>query len=106
MGELYDIRSAVEHLHEDRYVETFDREVRLELVKKEAIVEYIVRTALARITGHDTLWPHFGNSAALEEFWALPLDKRQKYWGDPIDPMVPVADFDPTYLHDGHLGKT
>jgi hypothetical protein len=29
MGEIYDIRSAVEHLHENRYLEGFDRATRL-----------------------------------------------------------------------------
>lgn len=106
MGVLYDIRSDVEHLHENRYLETFDREVRLDLLKKEAIVEYIARTALARIVSQDSLWPHFGNTAALEKFWALSPDERRKIWGDPIDPMVCVADLDPEFLHDGHLGKT
>lgn len=106
MGALYDIRSHVEHLHENRYLETFDREVRLDLLKKEAIVEYIARRALARIISEHTLWPHFGNTAALATFWALSPDERRRIWGDPIDPMVSVADFDPKYLHDGHLGKT
>lgn len=106
MGALYDIRSHVEHLHENRYLETFNRDVRLDLVKKEAIVEYIARTALARVVSRDTLWPHFGNTAALEEFWALSPDERREMWGEPIDPMVSVVDFDPKYLHDGHLGKT
>ena len=106
MGALYDIRSDVEHLHESRYMETFDRDVQLDLVKKEAIVEYIARTALARIISRGALWPHFGNTAALEMFWALPPDERRKIWGDPIDPMVSVTDFDPIYLQDGHLGKT
>ena len=106
MGALYDIRSHVEHLHENRYLETFDRHVRLDLVKKEAIVEYIARTALARIVSRDALWPHFGNTAALEKFWALSPDERREMWGDPIDPMVSIAEFNPKYLHDGHLGKT
>ena len=106
MGELYKIRSNVEHLHEDRYLETFDRDVRLDLVSKEAIVEYIARKALARIIGQDTLWPHFGTRAALKEFWALSVDERQSIWGDRIDPMASVADFDPNHLHDEHLGKT
>jgi hypothetical protein len=39
MGEIYDIRSAVEHLHVNRYLEAFDRDVRLDLLKKEAIIE-------------------------------------------------------------------
>ena len=83
MGALYDIRSHVEHLHENRYLETFDRHVRLDLVKKEAIVEYIARTALARIVSRDALWPHFGNTAALEKFWALSPDERREMWGRP-----------------------
>ena len=68
--------------------------------------EYIARTALTRIINQDVLWPHFGNTAALEKFWALLPDERRKTWGDPIDPMVPVANFDPKNLHDGRLGKT
>ncbi|MCY4547182.1 MAG: hypothetical protein OXC28_02335 [Defluviicoccus sp.] len=106
MGELYDIRSNVEHLHENQYLETFEREVRLDLVAKEAIVEYIARSALARIIGDDALWAHFGNTVALEAFWSLSPDERSNIWGDPIDPLEPLADFDPEYLHDGRLGKT
>ena len=106
MGGLYDIRSNVEHLHENRYLETFDREVRLDLVEKETIVEYIARRALARIISNDALWAHFGNMAALEAFWSLSPDERSKVWGDPIDPLEPLANFDPKYLHDGRLGKT
>ena len=105
MGALYDIRSNVEHLHENRYLETFDRKVRLDLVKKDAIVEYIARTALARIISRDSLWPRFGNTAALKKFWASSPEERQEVWGDPIDPMVSVVDFDPQYLHDELLGK-
>ncbi len=82
MGALYDIRSNVEHLHENRYLETFDRDVRLDLVKKEAIVEYIARTALARIINQEALWPHFGNTVALEKFWALSPVERREIWGD------------------------
>lgn len=106
MGALYDIRSDVEHLHENRYLETFDRKVRLDLVKKEAIVEYIARTALARIISEDALLTHFGSTAALEAFWTLSPDRRRGIWGDPIDPMVPLADFHPKYINDERLGKT
>ena len=106
MGALYDVRSRVEHLHENVYLEPFDRDVRLDLVKKEAIIEYIARTALVRIISNEALWPHFVNTAALKAFWALSRDERREHWGDPIDPMVSIAEFDPDHLHDGHLGKT
>jgi hypothetical protein len=105
MGELYDVRSAVEHLHENRYLETFDRALRLDLVKKEAIVEYVAREALARIIGDRGLWPHFANTPALERFWASTLPERRKIWGNPIDPLAAIADFDPQYIHDGALGR-
>lgn len=103
MGEIYDVR-AVEHLHENRYLEGFDRATRLDLLRKEAIVEHISRTALARILSNSSLWRHFANTAALSKFWALKAAERQQIWGNPIDPMDAVADLDPKYIHDGLLG--
>ena len=55
MRELYDIRSNVEHLHANQYPETFNREVRLNLLKKKAIVEYIARKTLAKIISQEVL---------------------------------------------------
>jgi hypothetical protein len=104
MGEIYDVRSAVEHLHENRYLEGFDRATRLDLVKKEAIVEHIARTTLARIIGDDRLWPYFASTPALAKFWALSPAERQRIWGAPIDPNDGLAGFDPTYIHNGLLG--
>jgi hypothetical protein len=104
MGEIYDVRSAVEHLHENRYLEGFDRATRLDVLRKEAIIEHVARTALARILGENTLWPHFANTAALARFWALTAAEQRKIWGDPIDPMHAIVDFDPKYIHDGLLG--
>jgi len=104
MGEIYDVRSAVEHLHENRYLEGFDRETRLDLLKKEAVAEHIARTALARVVGDPSLWPHFANTSVLGTFWALPAHDRQRIWGPPIDPLDALADFDPNLIHNGHLG--
>lgn len=104
MGEIYDVRSAVEHLHENRYLEPFDRTIRLDLLQKEAIVGYIARTALARILNDDNLWSHFANASLLSEFWKLPSARRKEIWGESIDPMVAVSQFNPSYIHDGMLG--
>jgi hypothetical protein len=49
---------------------------------------------------------HFANRAALAQFWALPAAHRQVIWGNPIDPMDAIADFDPTYIHDSDLGAS
>lgn len=105
MGEIYDVRSAVEHLQENRYLESFDRPARIDLVRKEAIVEHIARTSLARIVGDDTLRSHFANTSTLAKFWALSADERKAIWGDQIDPLDAIADFDPEKIHDGQLGR-
>jgi hypothetical protein len=104
MGEIYDVRSAVEHLHENRYLEGFDRETRLDLVKKEAFAEHVARTSLARVIGNASLWTHFANTSSLASFWALLAADRRQIWGDPIDLLEAVVDFDPKHIHDGHLG--
>jgi hypothetical protein len=86
MGDIYDVRSAVEHLHENRYLEGFDRDTRLDLVKKEAVVEHIARTALARIIGNPDLWQHFANTELLASFWKRAPNERQQIWGEPSIP--------------------
>lgn len=104
MGHIYEIRSDVEHLHEYRFMETFNRATRLDLVQKEAIAEYIARTALAHVIGDPALWPHFANTPALETFWSLPSADQQQLWGQPVDPLAAVAGFDERYISDGQLG--
>lgn len=104
MGDIYDIRSAVEHLHENKYLEIFDRNLRLEILKMEAVIEYIARTCLARIISNSLLWPHFANTSAMAAFWTLPVDERSTIWGDPIDPLEAVAEFKPEYINNAELG--
>lgn len=104
MGEMYEVRSAVEHLHEHRYLEKFDREVRLGLLRKEVVAEHIARTTLARIAGNDAILQHFANSTALEAFWALTPQERREIWGDPINLDDALAGYDPRYISDGQLG--
>jgi hypothetical protein len=103
MGDIYDNRSTIEHLHEDRLLEPFDRAKRLDLLRTEAIVEQMARTALMRIVGNENLWPHFANRVGLERFWALSDEERQKIWGPCINPLDALAEFDPKYIHDEHL---
>ena len=54
--------------------------------------------------GDDTLSPHFANESALENFWGLEADERKGIWGDPIDPLDAIADFDPKHISDRQLG--
>ena len=104
MGEMYEVRSAVEHLHEHRYLEKFDREVRLGLLRKEVVAEHIARTTLVRIAGNGAILRHFANSTALEAFWALTPQERREIWGEPNNPDDALAGYDPRYISDGQLG--
>jgi hypothetical protein len=103
MGETYDARGDVEHLHENKHLETFDRNERLELVKKLEMMEYIARSALVRILLNPNLWPHFGNTTTVQSFWALDDRQRRALWGDTINPYDAVADFDPQLISDDQL---
>jgi len=104
MGETYDVRSDVEHLHENRHLEVFDRTARLELVKKLEMMEYIVRSALVRIILEPQLWPHFANTQALQAFWAFDNQQRRALWGPGTNPTDALADFEPRYISDAELG--
>lgn len=98
MGEIYDVRSAVEHLHEDRYLDPITRATQVDLTKKEAIIEYIARTTLSRIVLNESLWPHFTSKASLTGFWAQTEANRKLIWGNPIDPLAALEEFDERYL--------
>lgn len=104
MGDTYDIRSGVEHLHENKYLDPFNREKRLDILRKEAVIEHIARTCLARIIAKPSLWDHFGNTSALSAFWSLAADEQQKVWGAPIDALAPLADFKPEHISNSELG--
>ena len=63
-----------------------------------------MRSALVRILLEPKLWPHFGNTPALQAFWALEKTEQRKLWGDIIDPNDALADFDPHHVSDAQLG--
>ncbi len=105
MADIYDVRSAVEHLRVNRYLDVFDREVRLGLLRMEAIAEHVARNALVRIIEDPKLWAHFANSDTMEKFWALSPEERRGLWGDPIDPLDAMEGYEPRYISDGMLGK-
>lgn len=104
MGDIYDIRSAVEHLHENRYLETFDRDTRLRLARYEVIAEYVARTSIARVVERRDLWKHFGNAPALHEFWGLSANQRIEIWGAPCDPLIALNDCDSDIISNAELG--
>jgi hypothetical protein len=106
MGELYEIRSDVEHLHEHKYLEVFDRRTRLDLAEKAAIAEHIARHTLGQVLSASALWPHFGNSTSLALFWRLNPTDRRSLWGPArINPADALSGYDPDSISDFDLGK-
>jgi hypothetical protein len=106
MGELYRLRSDIEHLHEHRYLEVFDRPTLLDLAKKEAIAEHIARQALGHILRTSALWPHFANSTNLALFWQLNSTDRENLWGRAIsNPADALSGYNPGSISDIDLGK-
>jgi len=104
MGEIYDLRSDVEHLHEDRHLLNADRSKLLDLVEKEAIIENVARRVLATVLGNPPLWQHFANRDAIARFWMLGGSKQMALWGPEFNVNEPLTDFDPKYINDGQLG--
>ena len=104
MGDLYDLRSDVEHLNENLHLEEFDREVRIHIAKLEATSEWIARSCLKRIVLDPILLYHFGNITNIRNFWTLSHTERQEIWGSPFDPEAPFESFNFKYVGDGELG--
>jgi hypothetical protein len=97
---LYAIRGEIEHLHEYRYLEVFDRSKRIEILNKAGISEYVARSCLSRIFDQPALWPHFRTTATIEAFWTLPPTDRACLWGSPVNPLDGMAGFDETFVRD------
>jgi hypothetical protein len=87
MKTLFDVRSAVEHLHGPyRIVHDPDRRrADLRLAELSFKAEALARYCLCRLFTSPDLWPYFADDAALASFWALENDLRQAIWGLPLD---------------------
>ncbi len=104
MGEIYDIRSKVEHLREYEILEPPARTTRVAILRKAALMEHLSRHCIHHILASKSLWPHFSSPDALERFWKLPLDHRRKVWGPQTDLSSALADFHPENIRDSDLG--
>ncbi|KRE03567.1 hypothetical protein ASE63_26010 [Bosea sp. Root381] len=104
MGELYEARSDFEHLHENKYLEQFDRATRIRLAELEAVAEWVARSCLFRILGKPALLAHFGSFPNLERFWSMAADEQRKAWGPCVDPYEPLHRFRFDWVSDDELG--
>jgi len=89
-GELYQLRSAAEHLNghdevfDEARVPQQEREIRLALRYYQA--ERIAGYAYARVLGDAELLEHFETDDRIDAFWRLSEDERRVIWGAPMDP--------------------
>lgn len=105
MGTIYDIRSEVEHLHEDLRLNPFDRDKRLEIAKMEIVAAELARNVLLRIFGDQALALKMGSREDLEAFWNLDPEERQAAWGRTYDLMAPLAGVCEDHISDEELGR-
>lgn len=100
--ELYNIRSAVEHLHENKYLDNRDKQTRISILKKQLLAELVARTSVQRIILDDKLCDIFSTTTRLAEFWGLTAEERRLKWGDFLNPSL--MQFDCTSLTHSELG--
>jgi hypothetical protein len=87
MERLYDVRSAVEHLHDPlRVLDAPDGRSRILLLAHCAHqAEAIARHCVSRVLAKKALWSHFSDDAAIHDFWKLGLAEQKAHWGEALD---------------------
>jgi hypothetical protein len=106
MGEIYDIRSAVEHLHGAyaKIQRPSERELRLALLQRAVQIEAVARYCLRTFLLNQQLWPLFQDDTAAAAFWDLPEPDRRSLWGAALDFPAVVQTFESRYIEDHELG--
>ena len=87
MSLLFDIRSAVEHMHDPRHYlpVSDDKEGDVIIFKKAMESESIARYCINRILSRKSLWGYFKDDRAIESFWKMDSSGRNKLWGDHLN---------------------
>jgi hypothetical protein len=86
-GELYEIRNAVEHLHDPVSVinAATERERRVTLFVRAVEAEALARYCIQKLLDNPTLRTHFETDAAIKAFWMMSQDEKRKLWGHPLN---------------------
>ena len=108
MRHLYEIRSAVEHLHGPLKTisAASERERRIILLRRSMEAEALARYCLRRLLTTPSLSVHFRSDSELEAFWKLDPADRSRIWGSTLDLPVVSAAFTDKYIDDEDLGLT
>jgi len=106
VGEWFDIRSAVEHLHvsHDSVPGGSLRDRLVRVMRMAWEVECLARDCLRRVLSDPELRDWFATDDRLGAFWELDEAERRELWGDPMDIEAAEAAFDERFIADQDLG--
>jgi len=86
LKDIYDIRSAVEHLHDGLTVVAGRADKPEDVLRKRvAQVEYLCTKTYARLLAAPSLVAHFSNDNSIDDFWEMRDDERRNVWGKQVD---------------------
>lgn len=106
MRNLFEIRSAVEHLHGPLSAITAatERERRLVLLLRACEAEALARHCLRRLLMTPPLEEWFEDDTRLADFWKLSEADRRALWGPLLDFQAASDAFSSRYIDDDDLG--
>jgi hypothetical protein len=82
LGQIFDIRSKVEHLHNALDVlpgSTSEKEIML--YERARQIDHLARFTISRILENDALREIFRTDASIADFWNKPDAERTTLWG-------------------------
>ena len=87
LGQIFDVRSKVEHLHNalDALPGATSQEKENLLYRRARQVDRLARFAISRILENDTLRGIFRTDAGIAGFWQKRDDERAQLWGGRLD---------------------
>ena len=93
MGNMYENRSAVEHMNDPVLVATTESERRKSFMEMALVSESIARHCILNILLRPNLRQQYLDEATLAAFWSLSAPDRKSAWGPPLDVVAPRKDF-------------
>ena len=101
MGELYDLRSLAEHLHDvlEYYKEGSKKQKLLKLYRRTFEAEALARYCISRLVSNAELWCYFKNEDSLKDFWKLDLVNSKTLWGEQVSLNEISSRFEEGHIH-------
>ena len=106
VSQMYDIRSAVVHLHDPAKLlpRIGRRERTLILLKRCIQAEALARFCLLRLPQRPQAYTHFQDDQTVENFWRMDAEQRGVIWGPALDLQECLAELKDARVDDETLG--